>query len=1224
MIGETCHLTPCSLHMNDPITLTDQLQRLRRRVRRLLILRGISLVLLVLLATTAAAVSLDWLFRLNDAGLRRLLLLVVLVATGHCAWKQLLVPLRVRLDDVALSLQIERRFPELRDRLSSSVQFLANDRDPQQGSTTLQQELVDGTLVSIRALAFEEVVEHKSVRRCAYSGLLLLASLAILVTWRQAEASRGFDRLFLFSNAEWPKRTELKFLTESLVQASYQTDVPLRVAQGESIELIVENTRGPLPQPVLMEYRRNGLPSIREPLSVTIRRDGRDQLREVGVALLTPGLGSQGDGQLSFRARGGDDVTDWYRIKVIPPPLIESLQVTLVTPAYTKRSPQLSPADVGDIEGLLGTRVTVRATLNQSVSRATLERTSQSSLPVLLEDDGQALSAEFSIETPGISNWWFVLTDRDGVEATSPTRYQVLGQPDRVPEVFFEHPTGNIQATPTAIIPLRIVVSDDLGISELRLVVSRADQPDTPPTRILLHGPAEEHSPLTVPFEWDLSKMSLPLGGELLFHAEATDGYDLGDAHVGQSAAFTLTIVSADKKKDDLASRQAALFGELATTLDQQRIVHNHVTDLKIQWDTTRQFKSEDIDLLLDVEFNQRHIISQLAADGDGLASQARQLADEIVRNQLDDPAAQRRLRRIAEDLDQLKQSTLPPLDQALSDARRRVGQDETSREKSASAHGLDGPLRTAHRHQRSVIKTLEELLGEFTGWHDRRELFDDARRLLDRQQRLNQETSGLPGEFLDRPVDRLDRQQQADLKRLGQQQQDLANQLQRLAKQVERSTTETKETETHVRQRLSEATTRLNELGTEATLREAASQLGKNLIGRASENQRQALKQLRAFRDSLQDDDAADTRELLEQFDQLRPQLQKLTKKQQALQKQTQKAVGPHPPGDTQRQALKQQQTHLQEQAHAALEKLKSLPVPLARRALRRANEAMKRATESLKNSSLKDADSPQREAVEALQQTHRALDLDQQQTRQQLASRQADQLARSLLSLKDKQSDVLTQTRKLDDQYRSRKRWSRPLLKSLREATSTEDNLQTETLALLEKIEEDNPVADALSSIAKSLAQATRRLKERATGSQTQQTQQRVITQIDSLLQQARNPARSLTGNPSKQAATKSSSPTPPSRDPVSSTSPSSRSPSAAETGSSTASPSKRSQANNTVTVRREALKRAPWGHLPPALRSRLMNSQRERPPSKYVSRVRRYYESLATGTRRRQGTP
>ncbi|HCD00528.1 MAG TPA: hypothetical protein DER64_08360, partial [Planctomycetaceae bacterium] len=52
----------------------------------------------------------------------------------------------------------------------------------------------------------------------------------------------------------------------------------------------------------------------------------------------------------------------------------------------------------------------------------------------------------------------------------------------------------------------------------------------------------------------------------------------------------------------------------------------------------------------------------------------------------------------------------------------------------------------------------------------------------------------------------------------------------------------------------------------------------------------------------------------------------------------------------------------------------------------------------------------------------------------------------------------------------------------------------------------------------------------------------------------------------------------------------------------------------------VRIEALRRAPWGDLPPAVRRRLSQSGRERTPDRYSELVRRYYESLAGSQRPR----
>ena len=114
-------------------TLADRLCVVRRRIRRTVLLHGLSATLLTIGAVTLAASLLDWLVHIDDTGLRLLLLAGVAAATATAGWRWLVRPLRTRLGDVDLALRIERRFPVLADRLASSVEFIDGQRDPVSG-----------------------------------------------------------------------------------------------------------------------------------------------------------------------------------------------------------------------------------------------------------------------------------------------------------------------------------------------------------------------------------------------------------------------------------------------------------------------------------------------------------------------------------------------------------------------------------------------------------------------------------------------------------------------------------------------------------------------------------------------------------------------------------------------------------------------------------------------------------------------------------------------------------------------------------------------------------------------------------------------------------------------------------------------------------------------------------------------------------------------------------
>ena len=106
--------------------LEQKIVALRRRVRRMAAVYGLSIVAAAVLGTVAALGLIDYLLRLQDRGLRIIASLVVLGVLGvDCAIATSIGRSGVRLRDVDLALRVQRRFPDLDDRLVSAVEFLA-------------------------------------------------------------------------------------------------------------------------------------------------------------------------------------------------------------------------------------------------------------------------------------------------------------------------------------------------------------------------------------------------------------------------------------------------------------------------------------------------------------------------------------------------------------------------------------------------------------------------------------------------------------------------------------------------------------------------------------------------------------------------------------------------------------------------------------------------------------------------------------------------------------------------------------------------------------------------------------------------------------------------------------------------------------------------------------------------------------------------------------------
>ena len=107
-----------------PEIVQARLRGLRSKLRALVTLEGLARILVVL----GLLVILTFLFDKATplpAALRLILTLLCAAILVVTLWRSLLVPLAMRMTDDQIAIAAERRFPDLKDRLISTVQFRA-------------------------------------------------------------------------------------------------------------------------------------------------------------------------------------------------------------------------------------------------------------------------------------------------------------------------------------------------------------------------------------------------------------------------------------------------------------------------------------------------------------------------------------------------------------------------------------------------------------------------------------------------------------------------------------------------------------------------------------------------------------------------------------------------------------------------------------------------------------------------------------------------------------------------------------------------------------------------------------------------------------------------------------------------------------------------------------------------------------------------------------------
>jgi hypothetical protein len=443
-----------SARATDP-TLERTLARLRGGLRALLGLRGAALVVATAAAVLAAAYVLDR--ALHLPGPIRLFHLALCVgAVGFVAVRSLALPLARPLPDDRAALLVERVFPELRERLVSAVQL--SQRPSPGESDALVARLGEEARAAVRHLPVREVLAPRRPLALAGAALALAASVAFLFG-RDPEAARVFAQRFLGANVDWPRRTTLEVrlpersgtirvdrgLGTIRVGLPRGADLPVRIlAEGvvpDEVRVHVEGSR---------------------PHAAT--RTGGSEFAYTLRSVIEP---------LSFTVTGGDDQDEDPLVLVTPrvPPEVASVAVDLVHPPYANLEPERREG--GTIEALVGTEATVRVVGTEGTVAGTL-RFQRTGREIALEragdlaGDGVPLSARFGVEET--DRYLIVLRDEEGFTTPTPASFPIVALPDRRPEVrLFAPGRSDLDATPGGAVPLRVLVTDDYGIRDVRL-----------------------------------------------------------------------------------------------------------------------------------------------------------------------------------------------------------------------------------------------------------------------------------------------------------------------------------------------------------------------------------------------------------------------------------------------------------------------------------------------------------------------------------------------------------------------------------------------------------------------------------------------------------------------------------------------------------------------------------------------------------------------------------
>lgn len=690
-------------------TLDQRIAELRDRLRRVLVLRGLCWIAFTAIMSFIAITWVDWFVPLSW-NVRIAALVLAGLALTLVAWNELIRPLTNPFDDLRLALLIERRWPHLNDRLSSTIEFLkargASDAvDGRYGSEALREKTINQAMAEIDSLDFGAIVNPRPIflavtLACWAAGVLVIESLVA------PEFQSIAARRFVLNDIAWPKRTEL-VVSEAPTKIARGMPYELTASAGIGRELPVVPPRAwfgvmshAIPPLKLFDQALRGRP----PGSARIVYQFEDG--ETMNAALRPDENGTFHGRLDvvnrafrFYVVAGDDATDWVNVAVVPPPSIDQMQIRLIPPAYTRpfasdegreAAVEILASDQTQIRTLEGSTVRLSARANKSLASADLMNDDEATgIPVVMESGGQQLLA--SINAEGSGSYWFSLRDRDGFTNPEATRYELRTIVDTPPLALILEPQFDISVPISATVPIQIRAEDDFGLQLIRLIytVTKPDSADAEDHVVPLwtaEASIDEGRSQTqeVEHRLELAALNVAPGSIITAYGEARDFFSSPDdsgPHLTRSRALRIRVISEAEYRAQLDDRRREIRDEIERIAEMQKLAMPPVREAINELDAAGRVEEQTGDRLREASVMQRQVSGRLDESGNGLSDRIQRFLDDMDNAGMDEPDVTDQMREMKAAVDRLRTEHIRPAEQGISRAVRDLEADSPGAE---------------------------------------------------------------------------------------------------------------------------------------------------------------------------------------------------------------------------------------------------------------------------------------------------------------------------------------------------------------------------------------------------------------------------------------------------------------------------------------------------------------------------------------------------------------
>ena len=655
--------------------LRDRLHALRIRNRRVLTLEGLFAVGALVCILALVLTTLESLLYL-DSSIR-----VILITTGFALVAAVLCWRCIRhyrrsVSDQDLARTVDRRFPDLNDRVTVALQLSRQREGVSRASPALLDAAIAETAGTTSRVDFNEADQSYRIARSAkwFGGalLLFLVAMAAYATPLSGALYRLSRPLTSFTP---PQLTFLNVLPGDV-----------EVTAGGQVTIMADAS-GEIPERAVLRLAADGGDWKTVDMRAVAPASYSHTLREIRE-------------DLTYEIEAGDAVSHRFRIDAIDRPALGSLHLTYRYPSYTRLEPRTT-TDGGDIVALKGTRVDLAAVdTNQDLSEAALYREGIEKPVVMRVENGTATG---SLTVNADQRYRITLRNKDGHESVNPPWYRIIALPDRMPSLRILSPGRDTDITENMVVSFLVSGTDDFGFSSMHLVYRKEPGGEE---RSKLIPVDLESTMMTQPFVWDLSSENLIPEDVVSYRVELYDNDTVSGPKRAVSRTYTLRFPSLEEIYDQIDDSQEQQVTDMEDLLEEQEETKKKIETLNR---SLEQKKREDAAGEEDQEltWEQKKEIESVLADQEQATDELLEAAEAVKQamEQLEDHDLQSQ--ELIERMEQLRklfqEIATPELLKAMQDLKQAL--------QSLDDEKLKESLEDFKFEQEEFLKRLERSL---------------------------------------------------------------------------------------------------------------------------------------------------------------------------------------------------------------------------------------------------------------------------------------------------------------------------------------------------------------------------------------------------------------------------------------------------------------------------------------------------------------------------------